>query len=62
MNNQGNYGCQILIYLIYSDVQVEGYRDSLFRYGCLDCRAVEKYLTGSLYGKRTCALNKRGTI
>ncbi|MCL0029915.1 hypothetical protein M1O16_01450 [Dehalococcoidia bacterium] len=36
--------------------QVEGCKDCAFRYGCLDCRAVEKHLTGSLYGKKMCAL------
>jgi MoaA/NifB/PqqE/SkfB family radical SAM enzyme len=41
--------------------QVEGCKDCAFRYGCLDCRAVEKHLSTSLYGKRTCALNKRVT-
>ncbi len=37
--------------------QVEGCRDCAVRYGCLDCRAVERYLTGSLYGKKMCAFN-----
>lgn len=38
--------------------QVEGCKDCAFRYGCLDCRAVEKHLTASLYGKKICALSK----
>jgi len=29
-------------------------RDCGFRYGCSDCRAVEKQLTGDLYGKTLC--------
>jgi radical SAM protein with 4Fe4S-binding SPASM domain len=36
--------------------QIEGCRECAFRYGCLDCRAVERALTGSIYDKKICSL------
>jgi radical SAM protein with 4Fe4S-binding SPASM domain len=36
--------------------KIEGCRECAFRYGCLDCRAVERVLTGSIYDKKICSL------
>jgi len=36
--------------------QIERCKECEFRFGCLDCRAVEKTLTGSLYGKKLCQI------
>jgi radical SAM protein with 4Fe4S-binding SPASM domain len=33
-------------------------KDCEFRYGCMDCRALETRLTGSLHGKKICSLGK----
>lgn len=37
--------------------QIENCKTCAFRYGCLDCRAVEKQLSGDLYGKVLCPHN-----
>lgn len=37
--------------------QIEYCKDCALRYGCLDCRALEKCLTSNLYGKQVCPLN-----
>ncbi len=36
--------------------KVDKCKDCAFRYGCLDCRAIEKQLSGSLYGKLLCPM------
>ena len=37
---------------------VEGCRECGFRYGCMDCRAVESQLTGKIDGKALCPHDK----
>ncbi|MFQ5794165.1 MAG: SPASM domain-containing protein [Candidatus Bipolaricaulia bacterium] len=39
--------------------QIERCKDCALRYGCLDCRVVEKRLSGDLYGKILCSYNFR---
>ncbi|PKP57116.1 hypothetical protein CVT91_11375 [Candidatus Atribacteria bacterium HGW-Atribacteria-1] len=39
--------------------KVEYCKECEFRYGCIDCRAIDKILTGDIYGKKLCSY-KRG--
>jgi hypothetical protein len=41
---------------------IDNCRDCAFQLGCTDCRALEMRITGDLYGKQLCRLDKKDQL